>query len=124
MRNHRSRRHHRSRNNGRGFKRNGSSSVDFIRNGVSQDSNSRRIFRGNQNASKLLEKYLNLGKEALSSGDKILSENYFQHADHFARIVESKKENFTNTTSASEGTTDIANNIKNSVLDDKKQTKD
>ena len=92
MRHHRPRRHHRSRNNGRGFKRNGSSGTEFIRNGVSQDMNSRRIFRGNQNASKLLEKYLNLGKEALSSGDKILSENYFQHADHFSRIVESKKE--------------------------------
>ena len=42
MRNHRPRRHHRSRNNGRGFKRNGSSGVDFIRNNVSPDSNSRR----------------------------------------------------------------------------------
>ena len=124
MRNHRSRRHHRSRNNGRGFKRNGSPGGDFIRNGVSQDVNSRRIFRGNQNASKLLEKYLNLGKEALSSGDKILSENYFQHADHFSRIIESKKENLTNTTSTSEGTTDITNNTNNSVLDEKKQTKD
>ena len=61
--------------------------MDFIRNGISQDPNSRRIFRGNQNASKLLEKYLHLGKEALSSGDKILSENYFQHAEHFIRVL-------------------------------------
>ena len=91
--NHRPRRHYRSRNNGRGFKRDGSSGVDFIRNSVSPDSNSRRIFRGNQNASKLLEKYLNLGKEALSSGDKILSENYFQHADHFVRMIENKNIN-------------------------------
>ena len=124
MRNHRPRRHHRSRNNGRGFKRNGSSGVDFIRNGISQDPNSRRIFRGNQNASKLLEKYLHLGKEALSSGDKILSENYFQHADHFSRIIESKKENSTNTTSISEDATDITKNTNNSVLDEKKQVKD
>ena len=35
---------------------------------------------------KLIEKYNNLAREALSSGDKILSENYFQHADHFTRI--------------------------------------
>ena len=118
MRHHRPRRHHRSRNNGRGFKRNGSSGTEFIRNGVSQDMNSRRIFRGNQNASKLLEKYLNLGKEALSSGDKILSENYFQHADHFSRIVESKKENFTDATPKTQDTT---NNL---TLDEKKQTKD
>ena len=39
--------------------------------------------RNNHNASKLIEKYSNLAREALSSGDKILSENYFQHADHF-----------------------------------------
>ena len=122
--NHRPRRYHRSRNNGRGFTRNGSSGVNFIRNNVSSDTNSRRIFRGNQNASKLLEKYLNLGKEALSSGDKILSENYFQHADHFSRIVESKKENLMNTTSPVQDTTDATNTTNDSTLDEKKQTED
>ena len=48
--------------------------------------------RNNHNASKLVEKYNDLAREALSKGDKILSENYFQHADHFARIL-SEKEN-------------------------------
>tara|TARA_Y100000591_G_scaffold239827_1_gene210455 strand:- start:11 stop:421 length:411 start_codon:yes stop_codon:yes gene_type:complete len=48
--------------------------------------------RNNHNASKLIEKYSNLAREALSSGDKILSENYFQHADHFTRIL-SEQEN-------------------------------
>ena len=43
--------------------------------------------RNNHNASKLIEKYNNLAREALSIGDKILSENYFQHADHFTRIL-------------------------------------
>ena len=43
--------------------------------------------RNNHNASKLIEKYNNLAREALSSGDKILSENYFQHADHFTRVL-------------------------------------
>ena len=43
--------------------------------------------RNNQNAAKLVEKYSNLAREALSSGDKILSENYLQHADHFSRIL-------------------------------------
>ena len=54
----------------------------------------------NNNAPKLIEKYSNLAREALLSGDKILSENYYQHADHFLRIlqeqrmskIESKKE--------------------------------
>jgi len=43
--------------------------------------------RNNHNASKLIEKYNDLAREALSSGDKILSENYFQHADHFTRVL-------------------------------------
>ena len=43
--------------------------------------------RNNQNAAKLIEKYNELAREALSNGDKILSENYLQHADHFSRII-------------------------------------
>ena len=43
--------------------------------------------RNNHNAPKLIEKYNNLAREALSIGDKILSENYFQHVDHFTRIL-------------------------------------
>ena len=38
----------------------------------------------------LIEKYSNLAREALSSGDKILSENYFQHAEHFIRVLEER----------------------------------
>ena len=53
----------------------------------------RRSIQGNNhNVSKLIDKYTTLAKEALSSGDKILSENYFQHADHFSRIQSAKKE--------------------------------
>ena len=48
--------------------------------------------RNNHNAPKLIEKYNNLAREALSIGDKIMSENYFQHADHFSRIL-SEQEN-------------------------------
>ena len=47
--------------------------------------------RNNHNAPKLIEKYNNLAREALSSGDKILSENYFQHADHFTRILSERE---------------------------------
>ena len=49
--------------------------------------------RNNHNAPKLIEKYNDLAREALSGGDKIMSENYFQHADHFTRIL-NEKENF------------------------------
>ena len=52
--------------------------------------------RNNHNAPKLIEKYNNLAREALSIGDKIMSENYFQHADHFSRIL-SEQENIRKT---------------------------
>ena len=59
--------------------------------------------RNNHNASKLIEKYNDLARDALTSGDKILSENYFQHADHFTRILNEqesyKKSRFSNETS-------------------------
>ena len=47
--------------------------------------------RNNDNAPKLIEKYSNLAREALSNGDKILSENYYQHAEHFIRILKEKE---------------------------------
>ena len=49
--------------------------------------------RNNHNAPKLIEKYNDLAREAASNGDKILSENYFQHADHFMRIQDEKEKN-------------------------------
>ena len=49
--------------------------------------------RNNHNASKLIDKYINLAREALSSGDKILSESYFQYADHFTRIQNEQENN-------------------------------
>jgi hypothetical protein len=75
------------RRNDRNFKSNGDRSK-FSTN-FSNNENFRRKIpnRNNHNASKLIEKYNNLAREALSSGDKILSENYFQHADHFTRIL-------------------------------------
>ena len=73
---------------------------NYIRNGngqklsndFSNSSNFRRRNPGknNQNASKLIDKYTILAKEALSNGDKILSENYLQHADHFIRVMGDK----------------------------------
>ena len=53
----------------------------------------RNSFRSPQSAEKLFEKYTTLAKEAISFGDKTLSENYFQHADHFMRIIEDKNKN-------------------------------
>ena len=79
------------RSNDRGFRRNDSQDMRTgVFNSASQSSQ-RRSFSGNGfRPEKLLEKYNNLAKEALSSGDKILSESYYQHADHFLRVVESR----------------------------------
>tara|TARA_B100000029_G_scaffold348336_1_gene340709 strand:+ start:1551 stop:1946 length:396 start_codon:yes stop_codon:yes gene_type:complete len=53
----------------------------------------RNNFKNTLSAEKLFEKYSNLAKEALTSGDKTLSENYLQHADHFMRVIEDKNKN-------------------------------
>ena len=57
------------------------------------NSQTRNNFRHTQSAERLLEKYNTLAKEAMSSGDKTLGENYLQHADHFMRIIEDKNKN-------------------------------
>ena len=81
------------RRNDRNFKTNGDRSK-FGTNFSNNDNFQRKSpGRNNHNAPKLIEKYSNLAREALSSGDKILSENYFQHADHFTRIL-NEQENF------------------------------
>ena len=49
--------------------------------------------RNNHNAPKLIEKYNDLAREASSNGDKILSENYLQHADHFTRVLSERESN-------------------------------
>ena len=75
-------------NNDRGYRKR---SLNGHKNSNDFNSNSefrhRSPGRNNQNAAKLVEKYNNLAREALSTGDKILSENYLQHADHFSRIL-------------------------------------
>ena len=64
-----------------------------LRSNSFSNSQTRNHFRMPQSAEKLFEKYNTLAKEALSSGDKTLSENYFQHADHFIRVIEDKNRN-------------------------------
>ena len=87
----------------RGFKSNGDRKK-FGSNFSNNENFQRKIpGRNNHNATKLIEKYNNLAREALSSGDKIISENYFQHADHFTRILSDqekyKKDRITDNTS-------------------------
>ena len=87
MRTFKNNRRSRFRSHDRNYKRNGD--VPKFNSDFSTHSNFQRKFPGknNHNAPKLIEKYNDLAREALSNGDKILSENYFQHADHFTRIL-------------------------------------
>ena len=79
------------RRNERTFKVNGDRNK-YNSNFSNNDTFQRKISgRNNHNASKLIEKYNNLAREALSTGDKILSENYFQHADHFTRVLSERE---------------------------------
>ena len=73
--------------------RGGSVSQDRQRLNSFTNGQSRNQFRTSLSAEKLFEKYTSLAKEATSSGDKTLSENYLQHADHFMRIIEEKNRN-------------------------------
>ena len=66
-----------------------------MRTNTFSSSQPKNNFRSSLSAEKLLEKYTSLAKEAMSTGDKTLSENYLQHADHFRRIVEDKNKNKT-----------------------------
>ena len=75
------------RRNDRNFKNNVIDKNKFGANFSNNNFQRKTPGRNNHNASKLHEKYNNLAREALSSGDKIMSENYFQHADHFKRIL-------------------------------------
>ena len=79
------------RRNTRNFKSNGDNSK-FGSNFSNSDNFKRKApGRNNHNAPKLIEKYNDLAREALSTGDKILSENYLQHADHFTRVLNERE---------------------------------
>ena len=63
----------------------GSGGVPLNRNHVF-DSNGPDI-RVRGTAQQLFEKYLQLGRDATSSGDRVMAEGYFQHAEHYFRIL-------------------------------------
>ena len=104
----------------RNFKSNGDRNK-FSNNFSNSDNFQRKVpGRNNHNAPKLIEKYNNLAREALSGGDKILSENYFQHADHFTRILNEKEiqKKFFNDKSST-GLNNSTDNLENKNSSDK-----
>ena len=108
------------RRNDRGFKNNVIDKNKFGTNFSNNDNFQRKApGRNNHNASKLHEKYNNLAREALASGDKIMSENYFQHADHFKRILNEqesiKKARLNQLNDASEKKIDLNDTVEKSA---------
>jgi len=79
------------RRNDRNFKSNGDR-PKFGSNFSNNENFKRKVpGRNNHNAPKIIEKYNDLAREASSNGDKILSENYLQHADHFTRVLNERE---------------------------------
>ena len=84
----------RRRSNGRGFRRqNNDNEGRRLISGAFSNARNKNNFQPHQSVEKLLERYKILAKEAISSGDRILSENYLQHVDHFERMVSQKYSN-------------------------------
>ena len=112
----------RFRSGDRNFKRNNGGSNKY-KSDFSSNTNFQRKApgRNNHNASKLIEKYNDLAREALANGDKILSENYFQHADHFTRIIEEQEKNRLTKNIESSETEEIKKNNSEKKQEDEKQ---
>ena len=114
-------RRNRFRSNDNDFRRNGSQGGRT--GGVNSDLRNfqRRTFsRNGLKAEKLLEKYNNLAKEALSNGDNILSESYYQHADHFLRVIENRNSIQSNSKSHLDNSSIEKNSDGKIILEDKK----
>jgi hypothetical protein len=91
FRNNNNNRRNNFRRNDRNFKSNGDR-PKFGSNFSNNENFKRKVpGRNNHNAPKLIEKYNDLAREASSNGDKILSENYLQHADHFTRVLNERE---------------------------------
>ncbi len=105
----------------RSFKRNNGGTNKYKTDFSSNTSFQRKApGRNNHNASKLIEKYNDLAREALANGDKILSENYFQHADHFTRIIEEQdKRRSTQNVESSEADKIKENNLEEKQVNEK-----
>jgi hypothetical protein len=122
FRNNNNNRRNNFRRNDRNFKSNGDR-PKYGSNYSNNENFQRKIpGRNNHNASKLIDKYNNLAREALSTGDKILSENYFQHADHFTRVLSDqeslKKARFSAEASESKNTNEENNADENNKKED------
>tara|TARA_B100002051_G_C16515220_1_gene524890 strand:- start:360 stop:740 length:381 start_codon:yes stop_codon:yes gene_type:complete len=98
-----------SHQNNNGHFKNGSGNISFVsKNPVSIE--------------KAIQRYEQLAKDALSAGDPILSENYFQHADHFSRKLKdlsSESKDTIQNKNNEKIKQDTENNVVQKIKDDK-----
>ena len=105
----------RNKNRRNGRRHTGSRPSQVIKlNDQGRSFNHQRV-RFNGNATKLFEKYNKLAAEALSAGDRILAENYFQHADHFSRSLPLQNETIQHPDTSNEN--QVSSNIASSDED-------
>ena len=111
-----------------GFSQGNGNAHTRLRSNSFSNGHIRNKFKPMLSAEKLFEKYNNLAKEAISTGDKTLAENYLQHADHFMRIIEDKnrnlnqhKSNIVNKTGTEDKNLSQKNDIKQDQVIDNKE---
>ena len=113
----------RRRSNGRNHSPRMNGGKDNLRvNLFPSDKHRNNNFRSSHNVEKMFEKYTALAKEALSSGDKTLHENYLQHADHFMRLmIDKKKSQTSNQVNSSNQASPSENNLEKEASNSPKE---
>ncbi len=116
------RRFSRRQSNGRNFHHSHEKNSDNrgLRSNSFSNSNPRNNFQSQKSAEKLVEKYNGLAKEALTSGDRVLSESFFQYADHYMRIVQEKILNQNKVINVSKDKIQNNRETSNKIIDDNK----
>ena len=116
------RRFSRRQSNGRNFHHSHEKNSDNrgLRSNSFSNSNPRNNFQSQKSAEKLVEKYNGLAKEALTSGDRVLSESFFQYADHYMRIVQEKILNQNKVINVSKDKIQNNRETNNKIIDDNK----
>lgn len=74
-------------------------------------------------AHQVAEKYLALAKDATASGDRIIAENYYQHAEHYIRIINEFDGKFDSSKILGSKTEDLADNAGNRSDETKSEPK-
>ena len=117
-------RRRRFRSNDQGFRRNDGQDMRIrsINEGFNNSQKNFNRGRNGHNPERLLEKYNSLAREALSNGDKTLSESYYQHADHFLRVIEKKNSVQNNSKPYSDQSSEEVNPDNKIILEDKKNS--